>query len=433
MLGGGNFTAQNKILPGAYINVVSASRAASVVGDRGVVALPLELDWGVENTVFSVTAEDFRKNALALFGYPAEHEKLRGLRDLFRGARMARFYRLNGGGTAASNTFATACVSGRRGDDLKIVITTNEASEGGTQLFDVATMMDTRVVDLQKAASTTKDLKPNSWVRWNADVPLALTAGTPLSGGSNGEVTAQSYQAAIDALESYSFNILGCPSQEAAIKGLFAAYTRRMRDELGVKFQSVLHRYEQADYEGVVSVENNDTPELVCWVCGALAGCALNEDTSNLVYDGEFAVETAYTQADLEAALQAGKYILHRQNEDVRVLEDINTLVTYTDEKSADFANNQVVRVIDQTANDIGALFNTKYLGRVANDDSGRVSLWSDIVSHHQLLQDMRAIQDFNPDSVVVGIGDSAKAVEVQDVVQPILAMKQLYLTLLIS
>lgn len=51
MLGGGSFTLQNKILNGAYINFVSASKASATLADRGVATMPLELDWGVDNAI----------------------------------------------------------------------------------------------------------------------------------------------------------------------------------------------------------------------------------------------------------------------------------------------------------------------------------------------------------------------------------------------
>ena len=47
-LGGGTFTVQNKQLPGAYINFVSASSANAALSERGIVTMPLKLDWGRE-------------------------------------------------------------------------------------------------------------------------------------------------------------------------------------------------------------------------------------------------------------------------------------------------------------------------------------------------------------------------------------------------
>ena len=140
-----------------------------------------------------------------------------------------------------------------------------------------------------------------------------------------------------------------------------------------------------------------------------------------------------YTQTQLEEGVRAGKFMLHRVGDEVRVLTDINTFVSVTDEKSADFASNQVVRVLDQIANDIALLFNTKYLGKVQNDAAGRVSLWNDIVKHHEQLQDLRAIENFTSDAVTVLPGETKKAVQVQDRVQPVAAMEQLYMTVIVA
>lgn len=134
-LGGGTFTSQNKELPGAYINFVSAASASAALSDRGIATMPLELDWGVEGEVFEVTNEDFQKNSLKLFGYAFDSPKMLGLNDLFMGAKTLYAYRLNGGGDKAANTYATAKYCGVRGNDLKIVIQKNadDASKENTK------------------------------------------------------------------------------------------------------------------------------------------------------------------------------------------------------------------------------------------------------------------------------------------------------------
>ena len=86
-LGGGSFTTQNKELPGAYINFVSAASASAALSDRGIATMPLELDWGKEREVFEVTSGDFQKNSLKIFGYAYDNPKMKGLRDLFIGAK----------------------------------------------------------------------------------------------------------------------------------------------------------------------------------------------------------------------------------------------------------------------------------------------------------------------------------------------------------
>ncbi|PCD11707.1 phage tail sheath family protein [Clostridioides difficile] len=434
-LGGGTFVTQNKILPGSYINFVSATRATSSLSDRGIVAMPLELDWGIDEEVFQVTSDDFEKYSTKYFGYDYTHEKLKGLRDLFKNIRLGYFYKLNKG-VKASCSIATARCSGIRGNDLKVIVTTNIDDNAK---FDVVTLLDNKKVDTQIAKVIT-ELQDNDYVTWKKEATLEATAGLTFTNGTNGEaVTGTEYQAFLDKIESYSFNALGCLATTAEIKSLFVEFTKRMRDKVGAKFQTVLYKKNDADYEGIVSVENKikdkDLAEssLIYWTTGAIAGCDINKSNTNKKYDGEFDVDVNYTQIQLEEALKTGKFIFHKVGDEVHVLEDINTFVSFTDDKNDDFSSNQSVRVLDQIANDIATLFNTKYLGEVPNDKSGRISFWNDVVKHHEQLQNMRAIEDFKADDVSVEPGSDKKTVVVSDAVKVISAMSKLYMTVSVS
>ncbi len=434
-LGGGTFVTQNKVLPGAYINFISAKRATSSLSDRGIVAMPLELDWGIDEEVFQVTSDDFEKYSTKYFGYDYTHEKLKGLRDLFKNIRLGYFYKLNKG-VKASCSIATAKYSGTRGNDLKVIVTTN--IDDNTK-FDVVTLLDNKKVDTQIAKEIT-DLQDNDYITWKKDATLEASAGLVFTGGTNGEaVTGAEYQTFLDKIESYSFNALGCLATTTEIKSLFVEFTKRMRDKVGAKFQTVLYKKSDADYEGVVSVENKvkdkDLIEssLVYWATGAIAGCDINKSNTNKRYDGEFDVDVNYTQIQLEEALKTGKFIFHKVGDEVHVLEDINTFVSFTDDKNDDFSSNQSVRVLDQIANDIATLFNEKYLGKVPNDKAGRISFWNDVIKHHKELENIRAIEDFKTDDVSVELGNDKKTVIVSDAVKVINAMSKLYMTVSVS
>ncbi|WP_102822831.1 phage tail sheath family protein [Clostridioides difficile] len=434
-LGGGTFVTQNKILPGSYINFISAKRATSSLSDRGIVAMGLELDWGIDEEVFQVTSDDFEKYSVKYFGYDYTHEKLKGLRDLFKNIRLGYFYKLNKG-VKASCTIATAKYSGIRGNDLKVTVTTNIDDNAK---FDVVTLLDNKKVDTQIAKVIT-DLQDNDYITWKKDATLEASAGLVFTGGTNGEVvTGAEYQAFLDKIESYSFNALGCLATTTEIKSLFVEFTKRMRDRVGAKFQTVLYKKSDADYEGVVSVENKIKDagllesSLIYWTTGAIAGCDINKSNTNKKYDGEFDVDVNYTQLQLEEALKTGKFIFHKVGDEVHVLEDINTFVSFTDDKNDDFSSNQSVRVLDQIANDIAILFNTKYLGKVPNDAAGRISFWNDVVKHHKELENIRAIEDFKTDDVSVELGNDKKTVIVSDGVKVINAMSKLYMTVSVS
>lgn len=432
-LGGGTFTTQNKTLPGSYINFISVNKANANLSDRGIATMPLELDWGVDGAIFEVTNGDFQKNSLKIFGYAYDHEKLKGLRDLFLNIKTLYAYRLNSG-DKATNGYATAKCSGIRGNDLKVVIATNVDDESK---FDVSLFLGTIEVDKQTVGSTT-ELIDNDFVVWNKEEALVATAGIALTGGTNGTVNGVAHQTYLDKIESYSFNTMGVVVTEEEIKGLYENFVKRLRDEVGAKFQLVLYN-KASDYEGVINVKNKVTDEgcseasIVYWVTGLQAGCAVNKSCLNRLYNGEFTVDCDYTQAQLEAAIKAGEFTLHYVGSEVRVLEDVNSLVNTTEEKGDIFKDNQTIRVIDQIANDIATLFNTKYLGVVPNDASGRISLWADIVKHHEQLQEIRAIENFSDSDVTITQGDTKKAVVVSDLITVVNAMGQLYMTVKVA
>lgn len=434
-LGGGTFLTQNKILPGSYINFISLSKASATLSDRGTAAMAFELDWGVDNEVFEVTNADFQKNSAKIFGYDYTHEKLKGLRDLFLNVKTLYAYKLNSGGKKAKteNGLATAKYSGTRGNNLKVIIEENVDDD---TKFDVKTVFDKDIYEVQTVSSAA-ELKNNDFIVWDKESDLEKAAAVPLEGGTNGESGNSQYQKFLDKIEAFSFNALGVVSEESTVNNLFASFCKRLRDEQGAKFQVVAYDT-PADYEGVVNVKNEADDEfgkasLVYWVTGIIAACEVNKSNLNKKYNGEFEIDADYTQSELEKAIKAGEFVLHQVGNELRVLQDINSLVTVSDTKSDVFKDNQTIRVVDQIANDIAVLFNTRYLGVVPNDESGRVSLWADIVKHHEQLQDVRAIENFDSEDVTVMQGDNKKSVVVNDIVTVVNAMAQLYMTCVVA
>lgn len=438
-LGGGTFIAQNKVLPGTYHNFISASRGLANLASRGFVALPIVLDWGPDDEVFTVQFEELQKglqgNSRKVFGYEYSHPKLKGIRDVFKNAHTAFVYKINEGAVAAENTYATAKYKGARGNDIKIVI---QANVDEPTKFDVQTYLGTTLVDEQIAVDSAANLVNNDFVNWKAEAELTETAGTNLTGGSNGtEPSGTPHQTALDELEAYGFNTLACLSSEQTVKDLYIAYTKRLRDEVGAKFQLLGHKLGEADHEGVIDVvndavgENEEVFGAVYWAAGAQAGVDVNKSNTNKLYDGEHTLDMSETKTQIQLAdlLKAGKYVFHRVGDDYRVLEDVNTFTSFTDEKNEDFSMNQVIRVLDQIAIDTAHLFNTRYLGKTQNDAAGRVTFWKDIIKHREEMQRIRAIENYDKDALTIEQGQNKKSIVVNEVVEPTVAMSQLYIT----
>ena len=126
-LGGGTFLVQNKILPGAYMNFVSVAQASTMLSERGIATLPLDMDWGPEGVIFTVELADFLANSQKIFGHNYKDDALKPMREIFKHAKTVHFFRLNSTGAKATNKFATAKYPGTRGNDLKIIIESNDA------------------------------------------------------------------------------------------------------------------------------------------------------------------------------------------------------------------------------------------------------------------------------------------------------------------
>lgn len=438
-LGGGTYVTKNKVLPGSYINVVNSATTSATLSEKGYVAVPLSLDWGEDQKVFTVEAKDFLKESTKVFGYDYGHEKMKELRELFKHAKTAVCYRLNGGDKATATlgeVTATARYSGVRGNNLKVVIT---ADVDDATLFHVTTLLDNAMVHRQ-VGKQVQDLQDNEFVLFTGTGALAASIGVELSGGTNKATVAGSdYQSFLDKVESFGFNILACPTSDGTVTDLFVQYTKRMRDENGVKFQTVVYRKEAADYEGVISVENTVTDAganeaaLVYWTAGLQAACPINQSRTNVTYDGEYRIQTNLKQTQLEQGLKAGKFLFHKVGDEVRILKDINTFTSYTVDKNEDFGSNQVIRVLDQVANDIAKLFNSRFLGKVQNNAAGRIAFWNELVTYNKELEKIQAIQNFDAKEVKVEQDGDQGAITVANPVQPSHAMNKLYMTVVVK
>ncbi len=240
-LGGGTWTFQNKVLPGAYISFESKTKPSVSVTDRGYAAIALELDWGPVGEVFSVESEDFQTKSVKIFGYEYTNDKLKGIRDLFKNLNTGRFYRLANGATKAKSELATAKYAGIRGNDITNVVESDIDNEGQFIVYTYLLVDGVKTLVDQQTVAEKSELVDNDYVDFiQNEVELLASAGIPLTGGENGEpVTTLHHQDFLSAIEPYYYNTLACVSTDQTIKDLYISFTKRMRDDVGMKFQLV--------------------------------------------------------------------------------------------------------------------------------------------------------------------------------------------------
>lgn len=430
MLGGGNFLTQNKVLPGTYINFVSVRRPSNIFGERGYATFAMPLSWGDE--LITLSKDELEKDSLKLLGLSFDAKELRPVREVLLNAKTLYLYRLGGKGEKAKSTIngmtLTAKYSGTAGNSIEVAFK-EDIDNKDNVIFELFFFGKKVLSEKYKKTDT---VESNDYVDVSGKANYTELSGEvkSLLGGTDKEVTTEDYSDYLRTIESYYFNTIGYAGNDEDIKNLFVSFAKRMRDEVGKKCQVVLYK-KAANYEGVINVTSTakeDAAGFVYYVLGASAGCDVNKGLDNSLYLGEYTLADKLAQRDLEKAIIKGEFVFHRDNDDVRVLEDINSFTEFSKDKNNDFAQNQVIRVLDQIAMDIAKIFNSMYVGKVQNNEDGRISLWADITNHAKTLEKLGAIEDFVPEDVVVKAGQDKDTVEVDYLVKPIMVMRKLYM-----
>lgn len=430
--GKGSFTAQDKILPGMYVNIEAESEIGSVIGARGKVAVAMELDWGIDkNDFIKITAKEFYADSKKILGYDYRDPKMKILREIFKGATEVYIYRLNGDNAIKSTAegIATAKYAGTRGDAISIKI--SNSVDGG---FKVVTMLDGVAVDIQYGvtASTVKD---NDFVEFTASeftIPEgSVESVIPLKDGVNGTVSDEvaAHNQFLLALEGYLVNVVGYLGSTTEVKTKYVEWVIDQRDVYGNCIQAVLCD-QAADHEAIINVED---VKMIPWIMGKSAGCPLNASLQNVTYDGEEVPEVKNSQAELETALLGGKFVLHRVGDEFRVLADINSLVTISGDKTEDFKYNQTIRVIDQINIDATKVWNDNFLGKIPSNDSGRVAFWSDVITILNEYLSMGAIEEYDKNLVTVEAGTQRGSLVMTIPVQVATMLEKAYVTIMVQ
>lgn len=446
-MAGGTWTAQNKVRPGVYINFATAETGGLSVGERGTVAIAQVLDWGAFSEVQTVEAGT---DTTPMTGYALSDTHNLFLQQIFlgtnrtSGANKVLLYRLpTTGNVAASvttgNLTATAKYAGTRGNDISISITADPDTEGS---FIVSTMVDGATVDTQNAA-TVAGLIANDWVTFSGTGELAATTGVALANGANGTLSASTaYASFLTAIEPLTFDVLVYDGADTTVQSACISFAKRMAEDNGKNIQLVTANATAPDSRFIINVHSGVTladgttltAQQVCWwVGGATAGAAYNQSITYAVYPNAVAVNPPLSNAQYEAGINAGWFLLFDDHGTIKVETDINSLTTYTPDIGKVYRKNRVMRLCNTIANDIYAQFSANYIGTTNNNEEGRALLRGSIVGYLQEIQNGQGIQNFTADDVEVLAGNEVDAVVVNIAIQPVDSVEKIYMTITVG
>lgn len=160
-----------------------------------------------------------------------------------------------------------------------------------------------------------------------------------------------------------------------------------------------------ADHEGIINFatatmtdgkEAFTTEEYCSRIAGLIAGTPL---TISCTYAplNELTDCAHLTNAEMDAAVDAGKFILFFDGEKVKVGRGVNSLVTTTGDKGADFKKIKIVEAMDMIYTDIKMTAQDNYLGKYSNSYDNKCLL-------------MSAIGGYFDQLILEGVLDSASA-----------------------
>ena len=448
MPAGGTWTVQNKIRPGAYINFVSVPKAIGTLGERGTVAVGMPMTWGPAGKLIHLTGEDLINGAsLAKVGVTAfDTEASLPYRVALAGCFNALLFRTDVGGTKATATIkedtlkVSAKYAGTTGNKITVVTVKDKPQAGSTtiQILVGGNLKEYFVVDkLSAVADIDSDFVEFEVIGTEEAVPE--TAGVALTGGTNGEVSTDVYNSFWSLLDTKNFQAIAMYGTDDTVAPLLEEKVRVWRELRGKKVQAVVYNHAEADYEGIISVnqgfktstETVDTSLFPVWVASMTAGAQVNESLTAAVVKDGVEIINPVLEDKIEDALSVGKFILtYRQDGAVCVEKDINTLHTFTVDKNYAFSKNRVVRCLDEIGNTTALVFNRNYAGKMDNDANGRNQYKTELISMCDALVGLRAIQNFDgAQDITVLPGEAVDAVVVDMTIQPVDSMEKLYMT----
>ncbi len=421
---------QNQILPGVYINVVAGPRGEDVLGVRGIVTVPLALDWGGTITELVQGESPFSK-----LGYAITAPEMVLIRELQNYATKTIIYRLNGGDKAqaelATGVIARAKYPGKRGNSLSVTVTADGS------VFVVKTYVGTLEVDTQ-VVSTPKDFVANNFVEIEAEENAVFTVATvPLAGGTSGAPGETAYDEYLAALELLKYNVICYTGTDSGVRAKITAFVKRMRDDEGVRVQAVMSGA-AADYEGIInhtiggiSYGNVLTAAQACATrAGIEAMLGTAASGTNLELVGWTDVNPRLNRIQLETRTKNGESLFVVKDGKVKLLYDINSLTTFTEEKPKDFCKNLVIRTLDAYVMDLQSLLDTRAIGKLRNNANGRNQLKGMIVDMTKTRYlATESIEDFEADDVAVEIGTERDSVVAHSAIKVVDTVDKIYLT----
>lgn len=246
-----------------------------------------------------------------------------------------------------------------------------------------------------------------NWSQKNYSYLKLIFAGAPSGVIVIRQATeAKDYNASLRKLKDMKWNYVCIPELIPADTTTIAAWIKQYRNDSQKTFKAVLANC-KGDHEGIINFttegitstitgEKHSAAEYCARIAGILAGLPLSRSSTYFVLDD---VSEAGVPDDPDDRINAGELIIIFDGKKYKIGRGVNSLVTFTTDKTEDVRYIKIVKGMDLYMDDIRETYEENYVGKIINDYDGKQMFVSAIGAYHKGL--LGNVLDRSYDNVV--------------------------------
>ena len=203
----------------------------------------------------------------------------------------------------------------------------------------------------------------------------------------------EGYSKVLQQLKNMKWNYLCIPGLSPADTTVVSAWIKQYRNDEKKTFKAVL-AHTAADHEGIINLtteniasaitgKTHTAAEYCARIAGMLAGMSLARSSTYFVLDD---ISHAEVPEDPDERIDGGELVIVFDGSRYKIGRGVNSLVTFTTEKTEDVRFIKIVEGMDLYMDDIRETYEEHYAGKIINDYDGKQMLVSAIGAYHKEL-----------------------------------------------
>lgn len=201
----------------------------------------------------------------------------------------------------------------------------------------------------------------------------------------------ENFLTALTKLKDLKWNYLTIPELPAVEVTTVSAWVKQYRTDKNKTFKTVLAHC-KADHEGIINLttenitttitgETYTAAEYCTRIAGILAGLSLARSSTSYVLED---ITSADAPEDPDERINDGELVIIFDGKKYKIGRGVNSLVSFTTEKTEDVRFIKIVEGMDLYQDDILETYEDEYVGKIINDYDGKQMFVGAINAYHK-------------------------------------------------